>query len=55
MEKTTTIVVNRTVVNKLCRRKTKIGDTYDTVINDLINTDENTNNNGKIQKISNGI
>jgi len=47
MEKTTTIVVNRTVVNKLCRRKTKIGDTYNKIINDLIDTDEK-NNNGKI-------
>ena len=48
MEKKTTIVLSRNVVNKLCKRKTKIGDTYDTVINDLINTDENTKNNGKI-------
>ena len=55
MEKKTTIVLSRNVVNKLCKRKTKIGDTYDTVINDLINTDENIKNNGKIQKISNGI
>ena len=47
MEKTTTIVVSRTVVNKLCRRKTKIGDTYDKIINDLIDTDKK-NNNGKI-------
>jgi len=47
MEKTTTIVVNRTVVNKLCRRKTKIGDTYNKIINDLIDRDEK-NNNGKI-------
>ena len=47
MEKTT-IVVSRGVVNKLCKRKTKIGDTYDKIINDLINTDESTKNNGKI-------
>jgi len=47
MEKTTTIVVNRNVVNKLCRRKTKIGDTYNKIINDLIDRDEK-NNNGKI-------
>jgi len=47
MEKTTTIVVSRTVVNKLCRRKTKIGDTYNKIINDLIDTDKK-NNNGKI-------
>ena len=47
MEKTTTIVVNRTVVNKLCRRKTKIGDTYNKIINDQIDRDEK-NNNGKI-------
>ena len=48
MEKTTTIVVSRTVVNKLCRRKTKIGDTYDKIINNLIDTDENIKKNGKI-------
>ena len=47
MEKKTTIVVSRTVVNKLCRRKTKIGDTYNKIINDLIDTYEK-NNNGKI-------
>ena len=47
MEKTTTIVVSRNVVNKLCRRKTKIGDTYNKIINDLIDTDKK-NNNGKI-------
>jgi len=48
MEKKTTIVISRNIVNKLCKRKTKIGDTYDKIINDLINTDENTKNNGKI-------
>ena len=48
MEKKTTIVVSRNIVNKLCERKTKIGDTYDTVINDLINTDKKPKNNGKI-------
>ena len=47
MEKKTTIVLSRNVVNKLYKRKTKIGDTYDKIINDLINTDEK-NNNGKI-------
>ena len=41
MEKKTTIVVSRNIVNKLCERKTKIGDTYDKIINDLIDTDEN--------------
>ena len=46
MEKTT-IVVSKIVVNKLCKKKMKIGDTYDKIINDLINTDEK-NNNGKI-------
>ena len=47
MKKTTTIVVSRSVVNKLCNKKIKIGDTYSKIINDLINTDEK-NNNGKI-------
>ena len=46
MEKTT-IVVSRSVVNRLCKRKMKIGNTYNKIINDLINTDEK-NNNGKI-------
>ena len=48
MEKKTSIVLSRNIVNELCKRKTKIGDTYDIVINDLINTDENIKNNGKI-------
>ena len=46
--KKTTIVLSRDIVNKLCKRKTKIGDTYDKIINDLISTDENIKNNGKI-------
>jgi len=48
MEKKTTIVVSRNTVNELCRRKTKIGDTYDTVIKNLINIDKKPENNGKI-------
>ena len=49
MEKKTTIVLSRNIVNELCRRKTKIGDTYEIVINDLINVDKKSkNNNGKI-------
>ena len=48
MEKKTTIVLNRNIVDKLCKRKTKIGDTYDKIINDLIDTDENIKNNEKI-------
>ena len=47
MEKKTTIVLSRNIVDKLCKRKTKIGDTYDKIINDLININEK-NNNGKI-------
>ena len=47
MEKTT-IVLSRNIVNELCKRKTKIGDTYDTVIKNLINTDKKSENNGKI-------
>ena len=43
MEKTT-IVVSRSVVNRLCKRKMKIGDTYNKIINDLIDTDEKNNN-----------
>jgi len=48
MKKTTTIVLTRNIVDKLCRRKTKIGDTYNQVINDLIDRDENAKKNGKI-------
>ena len=48
MEKKTTIVLSRNIVNELCKRKMKIGDTYDIVINDLINTDKKPKNNGKI-------
>ena len=48
MEKKTTIVISRNIVNKLCKRKMKIGDTYDKIINDLINTDKKFRNNGKI-------
>ena len=48
MEKKTTIVLSRNTVNELCKRKTKIGDTYDTKIKNLINTDKKPENNGKI-------
>ena len=48
MEKKTTIVLSRNTVDELCRRKTKIGDTYDTIIKNLINTDKKPENNGKI-------
>ena len=48
MEKKTTIVVSRNTVNELCRRKTKIGDTYDTIIKNLISIDKKPENNGKI-------
>jgi len=48
MEKKTTIVLSRNTVNELCKRKTKIGDTYDIVINNIINADKKPKNNGKI-------
>jgi len=48
MEKTTTIVVSRSVVNKLCKKKIKIGDTYNKIINNLLDIEENINNNEKI-------
>jgi len=54
MEKKTTIVLSRNIVDKLCRRKTKIGDTYNQVINDLIDRDENVKKNGKMEKIYGG-
>ena len=48
MKKTTTIVVSRSVVNKLCKKKIKIGDTYNKIINNLLDIEENINNNEKI-------
>ena len=48
MEKKTTIVLSRNIVDKLCKRKTKIGDTYNKIINDLIDVDKNIKNNGKV-------
>jgi len=48
MEKKTTIVLDRNIVDKLCRRKTKIGDTYNQIINDLLYRDEKVKKNGKI-------
>ena len=48
MEKKTTIVLSRNIVDKLCRRKTKIGDTYNQIINNLIDRDENARNNEKL-------
>ncbi|NCN64730.1 MAG: hypothetical protein GW779_02430 [Candidatus Altiarchaeum hamiconexum] len=37
MEKNkTTVLLSRDTVNRLCKLKGKIGDTYDTVINDVI-------------------
>ena len=48
MEKKTTIVLNKNIVNELCKRKTKIGDTYNTVINDLLNAYKKSRNNEKI-------
>ena len=47
MEKKTTIVVSRNIVNKLCERKTKIGDTYDKVLNDILDQYENKKNENK--------
>ena len=48
MEKKTTIVLSRNTVNELCKRKTKIGDTYNQIINDLLYRDEKAKKNGKI-------
>jgi len=48
MKKKTTIVVDRKTVDKLCKRKTKIGDTYNQIINNLIDRDENAINNEKV-------
>ena len=48
MKKKTTIVVDRKTVDKLCKRKKKIGDTYNQIINNLIDRDENARNNEKV-------
>ena len=49
MENKTTILLYRNTVNRLYKNKTKIGDTYDKVLNDILDQyeDEKNENKGK--------
>ena len=50
MENKTTILLYRNTINRLYSKKKKIGDTYDKVLNDILDRYEKikANNNGKI-------
>ena len=41
MENKTTILLYRDTINRLCNKKKKIGDTYDKVLNDILDKYEN--------------
>ena len=47
MEKKTTISLYRNTINRLYIRKKKIGDTYNKVINDILDGYEKNENKGK--------
>jgi len=47
MENKTTIFLYRNTVNRLYKNKKKIGDTYDKVLNDILNKYEKNENKGK--------
>jgi len=47
MENKTTILLYRDTINRLCNKKKKIGDTYDKVLNDILNQYEKNENKGK--------
>jgi len=47
MENKTTILLYRNTVNRLYKNKTKIGDTYDKVLNDILDKYEKNENKGK--------
>ena len=49
MENKTTILLYRNTINRLYKNKTKIGDTYDKVLNDILDQyqDEKNENKGK--------
>ena len=47
MENKTTILLYRNTVNRLYKNKTKIGDTYDKVLNDIMDKYEKNENKDK--------
>ena len=47
MENKTTILLYRNTVNRLFIKKKKIGDTYDKVLNDILDQYENEKNENK--------
>ena len=47
MENKTTILLCRNTVNRLFTKKKKIGDTYDKVLNDILDQYEKNENKGK--------
>ena len=47
MENKTTILLYRNTINRLYRNKKKIGDTYDKVLNDILDKYEKNENKGK--------
>jgi len=47
MENKTTILLYRDTINRLCNKKKKIGDTYDKVLNDILDQYEKNENKGK--------
>jgi len=47
MENKTTILLYRNTVNRLYKNKKKIGDTYDKVLNDILDKYEKNENKGK--------
>ena len=47
MENKTTILLYRNTINRLYTKKKKIGDTYDKVLNDILNQYEKNENKGK--------
>ena len=47
MENKTTILLYRNTINRLCNKKKKIGDTYDKVLNDILDQYEKNKNKGK--------
>ena len=47
MENKTTILLYRDTINRLCNKKKKIGDTYDKVLNDIMDKYEKNENKSK--------
>ena len=43
MENKTTILLYRNTINRICNKKKKIGDTYDKVLNDILDQYEKNN------------